>query len=477
MANRVALTFGLLFLACASSTAALAQQQKDVPPLTPEEIEALRKATNDRQAAQYATPEEIEAIRRKELDKDQAMGVTGYTNGTMRNLTSRTINIVGSGKGQPYPPQTLTLWSDTVSSVSFFDSTGEAWPVDSVSFDTRAMRVNNEGCETKGNGGGAARFEGVGNVLTVMPCSFWTVSSMQILLNGETRPLLFDLRSGSTDETPDVDAAVTVNVSSDVDSPYGKSRAGVLANDWINPNARAIRIDPIDTKQDKTVTPIIIGPGVTTDVSFMDGTKQPWPIEEIVFPPGVVAINGPCAKESDGLQRLAGGDATTLYMTSCADHRATIGIKLKGRAGALSLMTVPAIAHTQQPDGTVSVTVPGVSPLEVKQTAVSASAPGGGSAAGYGAYNHDRFLDDFLAGSPPQGARRATITGGSGLAEGWYFNGALYLRGSFEIMNPAYDAGGSSSDGSFKVFKYEPPVSRILASDLRGREFVLNIQQ
>ncbi len=43
-------------------------------------------------------------------------------------------------------------------------------------------------------------------------------------------------------------------------------------------------------------------------------------------------------------------------------------------------------------------------------------------------------------------------------------------------MNPAYDAGGTSSDGSFKVYKYGPPVSRILAVDLRGREFVLNVQ-
>lgn len=470
MAKRSALAVGLIML-CTSG--AIAQNSNRPPPLTPEEIEALRKETNSRQAAEFPSPEEIETIRQRELEQKRAMGVTGYTNDTVRTLTSRKIDIVTRGRSQPYLPQTVSLWADTVTSVSFFDNAGEAWPVEAVSFDTRSMRVNNEGCQ--GSEGGASRLEGVGNVLTVMPCSFWTTSSMQVLLQGETRPLMFDLRSGSQDAKPIVDAAVTVSVQSDVTSPYGKTRVGEMANNWINPRARTIRIDPIDSRTDKTVTPILLGPGVTTDVSFMDGTKQQWPIEEVVFPPGIVAVNGPCGEMDSGLKRVSLSGSATFYITSCADHRATLGVKLKGRAGALSLLTVPAKQNQSQPDGTISVTVPGVSPVKTEVTAASAASPGGGGSAGYGLYNHDPYLDDFLAGAPPQGARRASISGGSGIAEGWYFDGALYVRGSFEIVNPAYDSGGSSSDGSFKVFKYDPPVSRILASDLRGREFVLNV--
>lgn len=468
--------FALSFL-LVSMSAAFAQdsQTGNLPPLTPEEIAALRKATTDRQAAEFASPEEIAALRKSQLEADRAQGVTGYSNDTLRSLTSRNIDIISDGKGQPYRPQVVNLWADTVTSVSFFDHSGEAWPVEAVSFDTRSIRVNNEGCEVDANAG-AARLEGVGNVVTVMPCKFWTTSSMQVLLQGETRPVMFDVRSGSQDPKPVVDAALTISVQSDVNSPYGKTRVGELENNWINPSARAIRIDPVDTTADKSVTPILIGPGVTTDVSFMDGTKNPWPIEEIVFPPGIVAINGACAEVATGLTRIAGGGNSTFYMTSCANHRATIGIKLKGRAGALSLMTIPTLPQTKQPDGSITVTVPGVSPNVAPLTPAAAAAPGGGDSAGYGVYNHDAYLDDFLAGSPPQGARRANISGGSGVAEGWFMDGALYLRGSFVIVNPAYDAGGSSNDGTFKVYKYAPPVSRILASDLRGREFVLNIE-
>ena len=465
-----------LTLAMIAATPAFAQQtggKNAGPPPTPEQIEELRKEVNDRAAAEYATPEEIEALRKRQLEADRATAIVGYGNDTKRRSMSRSITLIGEGKGKPYQPQALSLWADTVTSVSFFDHQGEAWPVESVSFDMRSMRVNNEGCD----GSSAARLEGVGNVLTVMPCAFWTTTTMQVLLVGETRPLMFDITSGSQEASPVVDAAVTVAVQSDITSPYGENRIGELENNWIHPSARTIRLDPIDTKADKSVTPLLVGPGVTTDVSFIDGSNQPWPIEEIVFPAGIIAVNGPCGEIESGLTRIAGKDASTFYVTSCADHRATIGIKLKGRAGAISMMTVPARPRMSQPDGTVTVTVPGVSPVQPQHTPASAAAPGGGTSAGYrsGAFNHDRYLDDFLAGSPPQGARRAIIAGVTGV-EGWFFDGALYLRGSFEIVNPAYDAGGSSRDGSFRVYKFGPPVSRVLAVDLRGREFVMQIE-
>lgn len=475
MAKKPALraaTVALLAALSAAPAFAQQQQQANVPPPTPEQIEALRREINDRAAAEFASPEEIEALRQRQLEEERARAVTGYTNDTARQSMSRRIDLIGGGKAEPYMPQTLNLWSDTVTSLSFFDHQGEAWPVESASFDKRALRVNNDGCD----GGSAARLEGMGNVLTLMPCQFWTTTTMQVLLQGETRPMMFDIRSGSSSPNPVVDAAVTVSVQSDVPSPYGTTRAGELANNWINPSARAIRIDPIDTRTDRSVTPIIVGPGVTTDVSFMDSSQTPWPIEEVVFPSGVIAINGACGEIETGLQRIDLKESSTFYMTACNNHRGTIGVKLKGRAGAISLMTVPALPRQSQPDGTVTVTVPGVSPQERPMTVATAAAPGSRGGAGQAAYNPDRYLDDFLAGSPPQGARRASISGGSGIAEGWFFDGALYLRGSFEIVNPAYDAGGSSSDGSFRVFKYGPPVGRILAVDLRGREFVMNIE-
>ncbi len=59
--------------------------------------------------------------------------------------------------------------------------------------------------------------------------------------------------------------------------------------------------------------------------------------------------------------------------------------------------------------------VPGVSPTQIALTPASASAPGGGTQGGFAAFNHDTYLDDFLAGSPPQvpGARASTAGQGS----------------------------------------------------------------
>ncbi len=172
----VTIAFGLALTA----QSVLAQDtQSQLPPAPPEEIEALRKEINARQAAEFPTPEEIEAIRRRQLEQDRAMAVTGYSNSTERKPVARAINLINDGKGQPYQPQRLDLWSDTVTALSFFDHLGEAWPVESVSFDTSAVRVNNEGCA---DGGTATRLEGMGNVLThSLACKFWTTSTIVLL--------------------------------------------------------------------------------------------------------------------------------------------------------------------------------------------------------------------------------------------------------------------------------------------------------
>ena len=263
----------------------------------------------------------------------------------------------------------------------------------------------------------------------------------------------------------------------DVPREYGQSRVGTIDNGWVVPSVRTMKIDPIDTRADNRVNEIFVMNGVTTDISFMDGSKNPWPVEEIVFPPGIIAVNGPCVPQQAGLASVSNNESGTIYLTACMDARATVGVRLKGRAGAISLLTVPARQGEVQPDGTLSVTVAGMSPVAPAPTVTNAAAPGRpSSASGYGiGYLHDRYLDDFLMATPPQGSRRANIMGGDGSAEGWFFDGALYVRGSFTVVNPANDAQASSGDGTVNVYKYGPPVSRILAQDLGGREFVLNI--
>lgn len=465
-----------IFLSLGSGAALAQQETTGAPlPLTPEEIEKLRREMSAQAAAEVQSPEEIEAMRRKQLDQQRAAGVAGYSNNTAKRTITRAISVIGNGPAEPYDHQALDLWEGTTTSVSFYDHRGEAWPVESVHYDRRAVMVNNEGCTDQG--AGQAKISGVGNILTVMPCKFWTDSNMQVLLRGETRPLSFGLGSGSTLEDPMVDGAVTVAVQSDVPREYGQSRVGTIDNGWVVPSVRTMKIDPIDTRADNRVNEIFVMNGVTTDISFMDGSKNPWPVEEIVFPPGIIAVNGPCVPQQAGLASVSNNESGTIYLTACMDARATVGVRLKGRAGAISLLTVPARQGEVQPDGTLSVTVAGMSPVAPAPTVTNAAAPGRpSSASGYGiGYLHDRYLDDFLMATPPQGSRRANIMGGDGSAEGWFFDGALYVRGSFTVVNPANDAQASSGDGTVNVYKYGPPVSRILAQDLGGREFVLNI--
>lgn len=330
------------------------------------------------------------------------------------------------------------------------------------------MSVNNDGCDGSGE-----ILDNMGNVIVVTPCEFWTTTNMQVLLTGETRPLPFAVSSGTRDETIPVDGLLTVAVQSEAPRPFGRDRLGNLDTSWVQPVSRTMEIDPIDYSKGGTYE-VVVAPGVTTDVAFMDSARNPWPIAEVAFAPGIVAVNGACDDESGGVKTIEMEDVSTMYLTPCQNTTATVSVRMQGRAGAMSLVIQPARFGVSQPDGTLSIVVPGASPAPQQLTASTASGPGQPSYRTSAGFTHDRYLNDFLYGTPPQGSSRAIVSGGQGV-EGWVFDGALYLRGALNIVNPAYDATAQSNEGTLKVFKYGPPVSRILATDPMGREFVLNV--
>lgn len=446
-------------------------QDNSPPPLTPQQIEEIRILLNQQATAEVSTPEEIERLRQTLRDAEAAQAAPGYSNTSEVQLTARRLTVGAFGSAEPFQVQNLTLADGMVSSLSFYDVNGVAWPVESVAYDRERISVNNDGCAA----GNAQPLREMGNVLIVSPCAFWVNANMQVLLRGETRPIPFIVNAGSRDERIVADGSVTVAVESDAPRPLGRDRSGQIANNWAQPMSRALRIDPIEATNGG-VNPVVVAPGITTDISFMDGSRTPWPVAEVSYAPGVVAVNGPCEPEEAGLRQVRlEEDVSTIYITACQAARATVAVRLQGRAGAISLLAVPARERAQQPDGTLSVTVPGVSPITPEVTAAGAGVPGRPGTGGSG-FTHDRFLDDFLFGTPPQGARRASVSGAGDFgAEAWVYNGALYIRGAFRVINPAYDAGSQTSDGTVFVWKYGPPVSRILANDLSGRELVLNI--
>jgi len=458
-----------LALALALPVAALAQQAAD-QPLTPEEIEALRRAVAAQEAAEVADPEDIETLRQRQLDAEAARAAPGYANTANFLMQTRRVDLIGDGRATPHRTQELTLAQGIISSIAFYDNTGQPWPVQSVAYDRQRIAVNNDGCE--GRTGGQP-MDNMGNVIVITPCAFWTTTNMQVLLVGETRPIPFAVSAGTREDSIIVDGLVTVALQSDAPRPFGRDRLGQLDTSWVRPVSRTLTIDPIDYATGGTYE-VFVAPGVTTDIAFMDEGRSPWPIAEVAFAPGIVAVNGPCDDESGGVRTIALDDATTMYLTPCQNTTATVSVRMAGRAGAMSLVITPARSGVVQPDGTLSIVVPGASPLRPTPTAATAAGPGQPSHRTTDGFTHDRFLDDFLFGTPPQGATRAIVSGGTGI-EGWIFDGALYLRGAFTVVNPAFDASASSREGTLQVYKYGPPVSRILATDTMGREFVLGI--
>jgi hypothetical protein len=461
----------LLALALVSPTVLSAQENQPAGPTDPAEIEALRRAVAAAEAAEVASPEDIERLRQLELDAEAARNAPGYANDARFNMRTRRVDLISDGQGTPHRTIDMVLAEGIISSVAFYDHTGQPWPVQSVAFDRSRVAVNNDGCE-----GQAAPMSDMGNVIVLSPCAFWTTTNLQVLLSGESRPIPFAISSGTREADIQVDGLVTVALQSDAARPFGRDRLGNLDTSWVRPVSRTLTIDPIDYSNGGTY-PVFVAPGVTTDIGFMDGNRQPWPIAEIAFAPGIVAVNGPCDEEAGGVKTIAfdGEDQpTTMYLTPCQDTTATVSVRMAGRAGALSLVITPARSGIVQPDGTLSIVVPGNSPYRAPATAATAAGPGAPSYRTTPNFTHDRFLDEFLFGTPPQGATRAIITGGQGI-EGWVFDGALYIRGAFTVLNPAYDANAQSREGTLSVYKYGPPVSRILATDASGREFVLSI--
>lgn len=463
--------FIMLALLSATAIPAMAQQGEQ---LTPEELKTLRELAVQAQVEQTNTPTEIEQVRIPQLEEERARDTIGYQNATRRVLQQRSVHIVSGGPTELYPIQPMTLWQGTTSSVAFFDHRGQPWPVQSVSHERQLVSLNDGGCA--GNGGGDGEMlQGVDNIITFTPCSFWTTTSAQVVLRGETKPIVFDLSSGSDAEEVYVDSGLSVSLQSSVGRPFGRTHSGDVDLSWIQPAARALSIDPIDTNRDRTANAIVLARDVTTDISFMDSRRTPWPISEVVYTKGIVAINGDCADEVGGLASYKPEEGvSTFWATLCKPTRNTIGVKLEGRAGAISLLALNATGPSRQPDGTLSITVSGASPSTGPSSAGEAAVAGAPRTSA--AFNPDAALDDFLSGAPLEGSQRVRIGGGGDAIQGWIYNGALYVRGAFFVVNPAYDGTARSTDGTMRVWKFDPPVSRLLVQNAHGAEAVLSIQ-
>jgi len=427
----------------------------------PFDVAAYRNAANPE-----PDPQMLAATQRdRALDQTRSSSLPGYSHQSTRQLTQRALSFSATGN-TPYRPQAIQTGVGDVTAVSFYDSAGSPWTAERFLFDPTKISVNGDGCQS----GLAAQTATKSNVVYIRPCGFWTASTLQVHLKGNNRPIPLDVRAGSREHQPIVDGAVTANVSGYMvdDAPTDTQNK---SNDWISAKSRFISVDPVAADRGATHD-LIVPPGFTTNVSFVDGASQAWPIDEVAYPAGKIAINSDCEaqRSAEGGVRIftPTSDRATIYVSSCIADMSNLNVKLRGRAAPLALIVRNATPSAPVADSTLTVEIPGVSPLQPEISAASIVVASDITSQDRG-FSPDPYLDDFLDGAPLPGSRRVVVSGSRDV-NAWIYNGALYVRGSIAVINPAHDAHAATSDGTMHIWKYSPPINRILAQDANGSE-------
>ena len=440
-----------LVLSLLGATSAEAQDLN----MSPEELQTFLNAN------QGLTPEELgkrlQELNDKTLDAQRERSKTGYSYSTRPELAMRAVRV--RSKATPAGPQPLALGQGVITAISFVDEEFRPLPIISVVHDPNLFSINGAGCtdgQQRGNGGDG------GNTLNIFPCQFWAQGTINVMVKGAAQPIIFSASAGSNEERPIVDAQVTVEVDDGASSAFPDHAS------------RRLTINPVD-RSSGGVTPIYPGMGVITDVSFIDSSGNPWPIEEVVYQASMVSVGGSaCADENQQGGSAGAGTGNVLYLSLCRDRSSNISVKLQDAPAALGLLLVsPGTSQSaMKRDVTLSVTVPGRSPTAVANATAAASALPQNNVDRTG-FQPDRFLTDFVNGTPPRGARFVQMLGAPNI-EGYIYNGQLYVRGRYRPINPTADASASSSSGAVNVWRYNKPVNSLIVSDAQtGQEFSL----
>jgi intracellular multiplication protein IcmK len=206
----------------AQATPAQVQAIQNAIPLTPGMITALANRYQANQQAEEQAGTALAEPASREVNVSFAPGVA--------------ISIINTVKGYP-------------TAVSFFDGTGQPWPVEwDTNSDPAAVPTGND-CNVQQNGagaGGGPSVEAIGflvctpakgsNVLEITPMSVAPRGGLVVSLQGAPKPLTFLLMSG----TSTYDADLSVHVAGD------------------GPNAQVATIDPEQGAPD-TGAPFLTG--------------------------------------------------------------------------------------------------------------------------------------------------------------------------------------------------------------------------
>jgi hypothetical protein len=426
----------------------------------------LNLSTEDLQsflAANQGVPPEELARRLKTLNDDvlnaqRDQSKPGYSHSAQPELLMRTVRV--RSNMALAAPQPLTLGQGVITAVNFVDEEFRPLAVESEVHDPGLFSVNGDGCQGAGRPNQQGQIST--NTLNIFPCRFWANGTINVRVTGAAQPIVFAASSGSDEAEPKVDAMVNVTVSDGASNAFPEFAS------------RRLTINPVDRKTGG-VTPVYPAIGVITDVAFIDGAGNPWPVESVVYQSSLVSVGGSvCAPEGQNGSTTVEGTGNIIYMSLCRDRSSNMSVKLQGAPAALGLLLVsPGTDQAaMKPDATLTVTVPGRSPTAVANATAASSALSGGNVDRTG-FQPDRFLTDFVNGTPPRGARFVQMLGAPNI-EGYIYNGQLYVRGRYRPVNPSADASATSSSGGVNVWRYNKPVNSLIVADAQnGQEFSL----
>jgi intracellular multiplication protein IcmK len=180
-------------------------------PLTPAELEELRKRMLGNTQGMILKPGEIQDVRRAVQDAQGAGNFPGR-DGRMPRPEPRLLTVTQEVSRSA--PETLHLAYGVVSPITFVDGKGAPWPIASVAYDPRLFAQDGTGCGQDTTLGAAQVPAATGadrpTSINLMPCRYDTWANILIRLEAVPYPIPLMVLSGQSET---VDIPVTVRVA------------------------------------------------------------------------------------------------------------------------------------------------------------------------------------------------------------------------------------------------------------------------
>ncbi|WP_175856764.1 DotH/IcmK family type IV secretion protein [Burkholderia anthina] len=175
----------------------------DVSPPIPVTRDVVRRLVGNSNA-QVMTPQEIDSVRTTTSAARRA-AVSPYPGNVMPTPVHRSVVYVPDTRRAP---ETIRLWSGTVSAIVFTDMSGNAWNIESVALNC-TMFDDGRSCQSNGGmqGMGQAAATGAGqqsaptgpaaptNVLNIQPLTQYGFGNAIVRLQGMSSPIVLVLKT------------------------------------------------------------------------------------------------------------------------------------------------------------------------------------------------------------------------------------------------------------------------------------------